>query len=408
MVGGSLSVAAQSSTNSPYTRYGLGELAENGFTNNAAMGGIGYGLRSPHIINMINPASYSAVDSLSFMFDVGMSLKSSNYKEQGFNNNAKNSSFDNLAIQFRLHPRLGLAFGFIPYTTLGYSFNTTNAVDGNSNVTATNVFYGDGGLQMIMGGLGFKILDNLSIGVNAGYLYGKLNYQSSVSFNTTSDQTIVYNKLKVNSYVASLGIQYTQNINKNDNITLGMVYSLGHDLNSEETQGTQVTDNSSYTSTTEKVIEDSYGIPSSFGLGAVYNHKANWTIGADYTLQKWSKTKYNNLKNAYTDRSKMSVGAEFLPNPMGRNYLKRIRYRVGAYYATPYLKLPQCEGPSEYGISAGFSLPLYMFQRNSILNITGQYVHVSPSVSNMLSENRFVIKIGLTFNEHWFMKWKVN
>ncbi len=408
MVGGSLSVAAQSSTNSPYTRYGLGELAENGFTNNAAMGGIGYGLRSPHIINMINPASYSAVDSLSFMFDVGMSLKSSNYKEQGFNNNAKNSSFDNLAIQFRLHPRLGLAFGFIPYTTLGYSFNTTNAVDGNSNVTATNVFYGDGGLQMIMGGLGFKILDNLSIGVNAGYLYGKLNYQSSVSFNTTSDQTIVYNKLKVNSYVASLGIQYTQNINKNDNITLGMVYSLGHDLNSEETQGTQVTDNSSYTSTTEKVIEDSYGIPSSFGLGAVYNHKANWTIGADYTLQKWSKTKYNNLKNAYTDRSKMSVGAEFLPNPMGRNYLKRIRYRVGAYYATPYLKLPQCEGPSEYGISAGFGLPLYMFQRNSILNITGQYVHVSPSVSNMLSENRFVIKIGLTFNEHWFMKWKVN
>ena len=110
----------------------------------------------------------------------------------------------------------------------------------------------------------------------------------------------------------------------------------------------------------------------------------------------------------YEDLNKIAIGAEFIPNPIGRNYLQRIRYRIGFNYATPYLKLPQYEGPSEYSVNGGFGFPLYLFQRKTILNLTGQYVRVRPSVSNMLSENRFVIKLGLTFNEPWFMKWKVN
>ena len=37
--------------------------------------------RAPEHINAMNPASYTAVDSLSFIFDAGMSLKSSNFQE---------------------------------------------------------------------------------------------------------------------------------------------------------------------------------------------------------------------------------------------------------------------------------------------------------------------------------------
>ena len=125
-VAGSAAVCAQTSTNSPYTRYGLGDLSDQAFANNAAMGGIGYGLRNSLNINTMNPASYSSVDSLSFMFDIGMSLKSSNYREGGINSNAKNSSFDYVAMQFRLHPRLGIAFGFTPYSTVGYKFGKTS------------------------------------------------------------------------------------------------------------------------------------------------------------------------------------------------------------------------------------------------------------------------------------------
>jgi len=406
-VAGSFTASAQTSSNSPYTRYGLGDLADRAFANNAAMGGIGYGLRNSKHINVMNPASYSAVDSLSFMFDLGMSLKSSNYQENGVKAKAKNSSFDYIAMQFRLHPRLGAVIGFTPYSTVGYSFTTTKPLEGSEN-SNTSIFTGDGGLQQVFGGLGFKILDNLSIGANFGYLYGDINYQTQIGFNTTADYSITYNKIKVNSFTADFGVQYTQPISKDDNLTLGLTYGLGHNLNSSEEKGIQITDNSDYVVNNSTTINDSYGIPHTFGVGVAYNRKQNLTLGVDYTLQKWSNVKYNNQTDAYKDRSKVAVGAEFLPNPIGRNYFKRIRYRAGAYYSTPYLKLGDINGPSEYGVSAGFGLPLFLFQRKTILNITGQYIHVKPSISNMLSENRFVIKLGLTFNERWFMKWRVN
>lgn len=401
MIVGTLNVAAQSSTNSPYTRYGLGDLQNKGFVNNAAMGGIGYALRNSYHINMTNPAAFSSVDSLSFMFDIGMSLKNSNFTENNIHNNAKNSSFDYIAMQFRLHPRIGIAVGFTPFSNVGYNFNITTPVEGDSETTATNLFYGDGGLQQITAGLGFKILDNLSIGFNAGYLFGTLDYQTGVTFSTTSDPTYIYNRLKVKSYTADLGIQYTHSINEDDQIAIGAVYNIGHTLNSTYNKGVQITNTQVY-----ETSQNAFSIPNSFGIGVAYNKKKNLTIGLDYTLQKWSKAKYENQYNAYKDRSKIAVGAEYLPDIYGRSYLQRIRYRIGAHYSNAYLKLPQYNGPSEYGISAGFGFPV--FSSNSIINLTGEYVRVQPSVSHALSENRFVIKLGLTLNETWFVKWKVN
>lgn len=405
---GAVAANAQSSTNSPYTRYGLGELSDQAFAHNAAMGGIGYALRSSEQINVMNPASYSAVDSLSFMFDIGMGLKSSNYQENGYKTNAKNASFDYLAMQFRLHPRVGFAVGFTPYSNVGYKFSRTSDIENSDDVTLTNTFYGDGGLQQIFGGIGFKILDNLSIGANVGYFYGEIDYQTLATLSNGGDQTTTYNNISINSYIANFGLQYTQKLSKTDKVTLGLVYGLGHDLKSTETKGIQVTDGSSYSELTEETIKDSYGIPSTFGAGLTWQHKQNLTVGADYTLQQFENVKYDNSTDFYKNRTRIGAGIEYMPSLYGRNYLSRIRYRAGAYYSSSYMKLPEYDGPKEWGVSAGFGLPLHLFQRNTMLSITGQYVRVLPSVKGMLSENRFVLKLGLTFNEHWFMKWRVN
>ena len=408
-------VCAQISTNSPYTRYGLGDMFDQSFTNNAAMGGVGYALRTSEHINAMNPASYTAVDSLSFIFDAGMSLKSSNFQEGKYKSNAKNSSFDYLAMQFRLHPKLAMTIGYTPFSTVGYNFTRTKEIENSSDVTISNNFYGDGGLQQIFGGLGFKILDNLSIGANFGYLYGKLNYQTAATLSNGGDQTITYNKLSVSSYNASFGIQYTQPIRKEDWLTLGLTYSLGHVLNGHDTQGTQITNGTNYSVVNEEQINDSYGTPHIYGVGLAWKHKKNLTVEMDYTFQKWEGVKYNNRTNLYQNRSKVSLGAEFMPKEFGRNYFSRIRYRAGLYYTNSNLRIPMSansqnmiEGPKEYGVSFGLGLPLKLYQRNTVLSITGQYVHAATDVSDMLSENRFVLKIGLTFNEHWFMKWRVN
>ena len=53
---------AQNNTNSPYTRYGYGDLSDQSFGNSKAMGGIAFGLRDGAQINPLNPASYTAID----------------------------------------------------------------------------------------------------------------------------------------------------------------------------------------------------------------------------------------------------------------------------------------------------------------------------------------------------------
>ena len=92
---------AQNNTNSPYSRYGYGQLSEQGSSNSRAMGGIAYGLRDMYQTNFANPASYTAVDSLTFIFDGAVSLKNTNLSNGTLKRNSKNSSFDYITMQFR-------------------------------------------------------------------------------------------------------------------------------------------------------------------------------------------------------------------------------------------------------------------------------------------------------------------
>lgn len=408
-----LYASAQSSTNSPYTRFGFGDLSDRVFTNNAAMGGVGYALRSNRHINTMNPAAYTSVDSLSFMFDLGFSLKSSNYKEGEIKANAKNSTFDYLAMQFRLHPRIGFSMGFIPYSNVGYNFSSTSQTSG-SNTYDTNTFTGDGGTNIIYAGLGFKILKNLSVGANIGYLYGKNEYSTTITFSNGGDPTINYFNSKIKSYKLDLGVQYTQPINKDNSLTLGFTYELGHDVNATTIQGTQVTDGSSYNAKNEKETKGGYSIPSSYGAGIAYQYKNKLTVSADYTFQNWSDAKHIDESFAYNNRSKIAVGAEYVPDMISRKFLRKLSYRLGAYYTSPYTKIRDgkdgqfYDGAKEYGVTGGFGFPLTLFQRKTMLSITGQYIKLSPSAGKFMSEDRFVLKIGLTLNEPWFMKWKVN
>ena len=80
---------AQNNTNSPYTRYGYGDLSDQSFGNSKAMGGIAFGLRDGAQINPLNPASYTAIDSLTFIFEGGVSLQNMNISGGGVKLNAK-------------------------------------------------------------------------------------------------------------------------------------------------------------------------------------------------------------------------------------------------------------------------------------------------------------------------------
>ena len=80
---------AQNNTNSPYTRYGYGQLEDDCFSRSQAMGGTSIGMRTKNSINTNNPASYSSIDSTSFIFEMGVSGLLSNFRS----GNTQNTSF---------------------------------------------------------------------------------------------------------------------------------------------------------------------------------------------------------------------------------------------------------------------------------------------------------------------------
>ena len=400
----------QNNTNSPYTRYGYGDLSDQSFGNSKAMGGIAFGLRDGAQINPLNPASYTAIDSLTFLFEGGVSLQNMNISGSGVKLNAKNSSFDYLAMQFRLHPRIAMSIGLLPFSNVGYSVSDSKVDNG---VSQTRSFTGDGGLHQLYGGIGVKVLKNLSLGVNASYFWGDITRTRTIIYPATSESYSYIQQMgvSISDYKLDFGTQYTLDFNKKHSMTIGAVFSPKHKLNNDYTVTTQVS------TTNSNNLDATLELPNTFGVGFTYNYDKRLTVGADYSLQQWSKTKFGvntsddavredfNETYTYCNRHKVSVGAEYIPNLMGRSYLSHIKYRLGAYYTTPYYKIGGKEATREYGVTAGFGLPVP--RSRSILSISGQFVRISGQESAFVNENIFRVSIGLTFNERWFFKRRV-
>lgn len=94
-------LAAQSGTNSPYSQFGLGVLADQTSGFNRGMNGLGLGFREHNQVNYLNPASYSALDSLTFIFDAGVSGQITNFEENGQKKNANNADLEYVVAGFR-------------------------------------------------------------------------------------------------------------------------------------------------------------------------------------------------------------------------------------------------------------------------------------------------------------------
>lgn len=410
------SAAAQSGTNSPYSQYGLGILSDQSQSQSRGMGGVGIGMRSGKFVNTLNPASYSSVDSLTMIIDAGVSGQITNFKEGGKKVNANNANFEFVSASFRILPKVGLSVGVLPFTNIGYNYTSSTPSDNDPNVTANTTNSGSGGIHQAYLGFGYNIFKGLSVGANVAYLWGTYTRSISTTLSETTASAMARSYTgNVMNYKVDFGLQWEQQLNKADILTVGLTYGLGHNIGGKP----QVTTTSTWTGGYDtKTLEatDGLSIPHTAGFGLSLNHANKWLVAADYTFQKWGVIDYpmlNNTTGEYIstsdllkDRHKVAVGAEWTPDYMSRSLLKRINYRIGASFNTPYIKVNGQDGPKEYSVSAGFGIPITNTWNNrSMLSISGQWCHAAAN--DLITENTFRINIGLTFNERWFMKWKV-
>lgn len=411
-----ITLFAQNNTNSPYTRYGYGEIANRSLGAGRAMGGLGVGLRMPNQINPMNPASYSAMDSLTFLFDFGVMAQFSWFKDGlGKKQNDMNGNIEYLAMQFPLAKGLGMSVGLIPFSHVGYDFmaKATDNPSANDQLYYIERYKGNGSLSEIYAGLAYDLWKKrLSIGVNVGYMFGTLTHSGETDSiaSTGSDKNYWNKRIKINDVKFDLGVHYTHPLSKTDNLVLGAVFSPGKKMNSESTNIRWV----NVESQGDTIKNQGFEIPNSFGFGVSYNRTNKFTVGADVQLQQWKDAKFFDKSNQFKNRMRVALGGEYIPNMYERNYFKRVKYRAGLHYSNSYLKVDARDAMNnvqkgsykEYGASLGLGFPLVDYR--SVINFSLEYVKVKPELKAMIDEQYFRITLNLTFNEMWFRKRKLD
>lgn len=436
---------AQSGTNSPYSQYGIGELANKGTGAARGMNNVGVAFHDGNRVNVLNPASYAGIDSITFLFDAGMNLQISSFSEGAGKVTARNADIDYAVGGFRIIRNLGLAFGVLPVSNIGYSYYSESPLvaydpdETNANYNSNTVFSGSGGLHEGFIGLGYSPFKNFSVGFNYGYLWGTALRGVATSYSDTYVNTLAkLYSYKVSSYNLNLGMQYSFKVSKADEVSLGVNYTLGHNLGANpELLVASASTMDGVADTTTYTAPNGIDMPHMINVGVAFSHGRKWRVGFDYSLEKWASAKYPKsfvssvfddltqsyhdeysytaVTNYYNDRQKFNLGGEYCQNEVGRSFLSRIRFRAGISYATPYLKIynkaakAYVDGPSEYSASVGFGIPILNGYNSgsrhfSMVNISAQYSRTS--MKDAITDNSFRINIGLTFNERWFAKWK--
>ncbi len=419
-------VSAQNNgSNSSYSRFGLGTINDQSTSFNKAMGGVGKAIRISNRVNTSNPASYSAIDSLTMIIDAGMTMSTGRLKSGEARIRANNCSFDYVNAGFRLRKGLGFSIGMLPYTTIGYSFATsqkvTNDFSSTQAITSHSSYYGEGGLHQIYMGVGWNPFADLSIGANINYVWGNYTHNLSQTFDENGTVSSNYSGLNsthnadIRTYKIDLGVQYPIIIDEQNRLTVGATTSLGHNIKGDASLVRYNTVGDSI----NIVAKNAFDLPYTMGGGLAWEHSGRLLVAADYTYEKWGDCKtpqmstegglsYTAKKGGYMNRSKISAGAQYTPDPLSNNFFNRVHYRFGAHYSTPYLKVNGHDGPSEYGITAGVGLPISnSINRGPMANISLQWLRRDPKASGMITEDYFLVSLGVTFAESWFMKFKI-
>ena len=173
-------------TYTPYSLYGIGDIEKQGTSFNRGMAGIGAGVRDVRFINYLNPASITARDTLSFMFDFGGYQKNF-YNTDGDANSAFNTAgMQNVIFTAPIHNKSAFIVGITPFSNIGYKFQTTEnnkeLVSKYGNIVYEK--YGTGSINQLFVGGAFNVTKFFAVGAEMVYYFGALNRYSNVVFKT--------------------------------------------------------------------------------------------------------------------------------------------------------------------------------------------------------------------------------
>jgi hypothetical protein len=150
-------------------------------------------------------------------------------------------------------------------------------------------------------------------------------------------------------------------------------------------------------------------IPTTTTLGLGYGEDLKWFLGAEYSFQGLSsfENSFLGIGNIdYKDASSFAFGGFYTPDRSSfSSYLKRITYRAGLRLDKTGMVVNDVD-INNFGITFGLGLPLG--QSYSNLNIGFEAGRRGTTRANLIEESYFKINVGLSLNDFWFRKRKIN
>lgn len=402
------SAFSQGRISSPYSRFGIGDIMTTAGVNQRAMGGIGYGISSPFFVNTLNPATYTSFDTLSFVFDIGADARQTRLITLDNSETATAASLSYLKFGFPITKWWRGAFGLLPYSSTNYHMQDLNVEENIGSVK--RIYKGDGGINQVFFGSGFKLHPNLSVGFNFGYLFGTINQTNA---NTFPDSAYRMNyklisSTKVNDVYLNYGIYYRKELKNNMQLAAGATFSNNHNVSSTMEQlgyryfiASTGIDNVVDTIVNVTGNKGKITLPSNLGVGFSLAKTDKWLVGADVQYQMWENFKYFDRPDSLQNNFRVGVGGEFTPSiSTVSSYFQRITYRAGFSYQNSFLQLRD-QRIDEFGISFGLALPLP--RTRSTLNIAAELGTRGTTAQNLIKENYVRFTLGLSIFERWFI-----
>jgi len=421
---GSGIASAQITVQSPYSKFGVGNLRGNALPQLRAMGGISAGVYKNTVfnnINMQNPATYSGIDAA--ILDIGMSGSFTQLKTNSMSENTFNAALSHVALGFNISRRSGISFGILPYSDLGYDFKSTAKVGANTtNQKDVDYLYtGEGGLTKAYFGYGVSIGDYFRIGGNIEYLFGKLSENRSTEFpnDASALNSRIQNSRSIGGLGYSYGAQYQIQFDSKTSLVLGYSGNARSTLNATITQYVtqyKMDINGAEMPAIDTLFTDERGkadlvLPLQHQFGITLQKNDRWLIGVDYRMGKWSGMRIGNVNQGLQDTRGFSVGGQITPDYSSiSSYLKRVEYRLGFQYDKTYVRVNN-QDVKQAALTLGVGLPLSSRDRGALYkaNLAAE-IGRRGSLSNGLLQERYVtFHVGFTLNDaSWGRRYRLD
>ncbi|MCQ2252851.1 MAG: hypothetical protein MJZ61_05315 [Bacteroidales bacterium] len=426
---------AQSVTNSPYSRYGVGDISYMGTGHNIGMGGTSAGESTPFHVNTVNPACNTSLQMQRFLFDVGFDVKYTTTSSAVASQKNCNSTFKYLAGAFSAKPWWYFAFCFKPYSSVGYSFTDSTKIqyDGQDYGFREH-FDGQGGLNKMSISTAFKVFKMVSFGATGSVIFGDLERNHTISSlrsegnmnngKASYTSTIAYkNNYIIHGMQADLGVRIEKSFrSKKDTLRDAFAFSLGAYLgnqanlksrnelfvyrhsNTAFSQSAFSSIQNSDTLANDTLSQERVVLPKSFGVGLSLEFMERITVNADYHYQDWSGfTLPGESASSQMGTSKyMAIGMQYVTAKYSSSkWYRTINYRIGAHKQDTYIKVGGYT-VQDKGLTMGVGFPI----RGLILNVGCDFGKRGTTEHNLYMEKYCLMHFNVTVHDIWFQKRK--